>query len=472
MILQNNIYNIEESAVYFFSSFDSLQTINLDQVQIDFVKKFFIDEKDFLHLNFYYKSIFLIYVPTNKKYPININGIAKKIYSISKELSIKIVNIIDFIHNNDNVLNLAESLSLLNYSFDKYFNKKPNDYSISVKVVSTDIKITSEIVKRNAAIKAVSIAKDIVNEPLSYMTAQKLGETISEIFKAYNVVTEIYGKKDIENFKMGGLLAVNRGSLEDPSFSVIKYEPENAVNEQAIVLVGKGIVFDTGGINLKPSGYLETMKCDKSGAAVVIGTIVALAEAKIPLKVYALVPATDNRPGANAYVPDDIITMYDGTTVEVLNTNAEGRLILADALAYAKQYKPQFVIDLATLTGAAIAAVGPKYAVILSNNENLENNLINSGYNTGEKLIKLPLWDDYSEELKSPIADMKNIGGKYAGAITAAKFLEHFTDYDWAHIDIAGPAFNENASENKPYGATAFGVRLLLNFLDIIANKN
>lgn len=387
-------------------------------------------------------------------------------------MSIKIVNIIDFIHNNDNVLNLAESLSLLNYSFDKYFNKKPNDYSISVKVVSTDIKITSEIVKRNAAIKAVSIAKDIVNEPLSYMTAQKLGETISEIFKAYNVVTEIYGKKDIENFKMGGLLAVNRGSLEDPSFSVIKYEPENAVNEQAIVLVGKGIVFDTGGINLKPSGYLETMKCDKSGAAVVIGTIVALAEAKIPLKVYALVPATDNRPGANAYVPDDIITMYDGTTVEVLNTDAEGRLILADALAYAKQYKPQFVIDLATLTGAAIAAVGPKYAVILSNNENLENNLINSGYTTGEKLIKLPLWDDYSEELKSPIADMKNIGGKYAGAITAAKFLEHFTDYDWAHIDIAGPAFNENASENKPYGATAFGVRLLLNFLDIIANKN
>lgn len=470
MIFQSDIYNVEESVVYLFSSFNFLSSMNLEKSQIDFARKYISNENNFLHINCYYKSVFLIYISENKKQ--NFNKIAKKIYFITKQLSINELNIIDFNHNTINILNLAEYIVLLNYSFNKYKNVKDKDYYICIKLISNKINLVNEIVKINASNKAVNIAKNIVNEPLSYMTAKKLAETIESLFKTYNIKTEILGKKDIENLKMGGLLAVNKGSIEEPSFSIIKYEPENAINEQAIVIIGKGIVFDTGGINLKPSGFLETMKSDKSGAAVVVASIVALVEAKIPLKVYALVPATDNRPGANAYVPQDIITMYDGTTVEVLNTDAEGRLILADALAFAKQYNPLFVIDIATLTGAAIAAVGTKASIILSNDELLENNLIKAGFTTNEKLVKLPLWDEYYEELKSPIADLKNIGGKYAGAITAAKFLEHFTNYKWAHIDIAGTSFNETDLEKNSYGATAFGVRLLFNFFSSFVNNN
>ncbi|HUM32692.1 MAG TPA: M17 family metallopeptidase, partial [Bacteroidales bacterium] len=197
----------------------------------------------------------------------------------------------------------------------------------------------------------------------------------------------------------------------------------------------------------------------------VIGLFCAVAMAKLPLKLIGLIPATDNRPGNNAYVPQDIITMFDGTTVEVLNTDAEGRLILADALAYAKKYSPELVIDIATLTGAAIVAVGEKVSAIMGNAKNEIKTFYNIGLEQWERVIEFPLWDDYKELIKSDVADLKNVGPRWGGAITAAKFLEHFTDYPWIHLDIAGPAYSESRDSYRGIGGTGFGVRLIFNFL-------
>jgi leucyl aminopeptidase len=278
---------------------------------------------------------------------------------------------------------------------------------------------------------------------------------------------EVLTKKKIESLKMGGLLAVNRGSIDPPTFSILEYKPSGAKNKRPVVLVGKGIVFDTGGLSLKPtSDSMDYMKSDMSGAAAVAGTFYAIARSRVPVYIIGLVPATDNRPDGNAYVPGDVIKMYDGTNVEVLNTDAEGRMILADALSYAKQFDPELVINLATLTGAAAIAIG-KYGIVGMGNarRDVMEKLIESGYKVNERIAEFPFWDDYNELIKSDIADLKNIGGKHAGAITAGKFLEHFTDYPFIHLDIAGPAFNKKPDSYRGKGGSGVGVRLLFDFL-------
>jgi leucyl aminopeptidase len=264
---------------------------------------------------------------------------------------------------------------------------------------------------------------------------------------------------------MGGLLAVNRGSVQEPTFNILTYKPKNAKNKQPIVLVGKGVVYDTGGINLKPTGYLETMKSDMSGSAVVSGLIKAVAANNLPVYIIVLVPATDNRPGKDAIVPGDIITMYNGKTVEIINTDAEGRLVLADGLSFSEKYNPQLVISVATLTGAAKAAFGDRVIAGMGNANNQLADLISAGFETGERVAELPFWDDYGEEVKSKIADLKNLGGKTAGAITAGKFLENFTDSPYIHLDIAGVSFLEKDDYYRPAGGTATGVRLLYQFI-------
>jgi leucyl aminopeptidase len=211
----------------------------------------------------------------------------------------------------------------------------------------------------NRIIEAVFITRDLVNEPVGYLNAERLGQSIQDLAKTYGFTAEVFNKKKIDSLKMGGLLAVNQGSIDPPTFSVMEWKPAGAQNSKPIVLVGKGVVYDTGGVNLKtPPGSMDTMKCDMGGAASVIGTMVAIAANQLPLHVIGLVPATDNRLGGNALVPGDIITMHSGTTVEIINTDAEGRLILGDALSFAKKYDPELVIDLATLTGNAVVAIG------------------------------------------------------------------------------------------------------------------
>jgi leucyl aminopeptidase len=217
---------------------------------------------------------------------------------------------------------------------------------------------------------------------------------------------------------------------------------------------------------------MDYMKCDMAGAGVVIGVLYLISKLKLPLHVIGLVPATDNRPGENAYVPGDVIKMYDGSFVEVLNTDAEGRMILADALHFAKQYEPEFVFDFATLTGAAAVAIGPQACVTMGNVDQEIKDLVSaSGFQTYERVVEFPLWEEYGEEIKSSIADIKNVGGAYGGAITAGKFLEHFTDYPWYHFDIAGVAFLHGDSTYKVKGGTGFGVRLMYAFLEAYLNK-
>lgn len=265
---------------------------------------------------------------------------------------------------------------------------------------------------------------------------------------------------------MGGLLAVNKGSEQPPTFAILDYKPKGKA-KKTVALVGKGVTFDSGGISLKPAQGMDEMKSDMSGAAVVIAAVEAAASLGLPLRVVGLVPATDNMPGGSAQKPGDVITTMSGITVEVGNTDAEGRLILADALSYAKkEYNPDVIIDLATLTGACIVALGNSVAGLFSNDEKLAESIFEAGQSSGEKVWRLPLWDEYDELIKSDVADVHNTGGRGAGTITAAKFLEKFIDGHkrWAHIDIAGPAFLAKGGSKTP-GATGFGVRLLLDLL-------
>jgi leucyl aminopeptidase len=306
-----------------------------------------------------------------------------------------------------------------------------------------------------------------VNEPVITLNAIALSSAIQKLGKTYGFSVKVLHKNEIQKLKMGGLLGVNRGSDDPPTFNILEYKPKTAKNKNPLILVGKGVVYDTGGYNLKISGFMSTMKCDMAGAAAVIGAFCAIAANKLNAHVIGLIPATDNRIGHNALVQDDIITMYDGTTVEIQNTDAEGRLILADALSYAKKYHPKLVIDLATLTGAAAAVTG-HYGIGLMGTADKKTiqQLMESGEEVYERCIEFPFWKEFDELLKSEIADLKNIGGAVGGASTAGKFLKHFTDYPWIHLDIAGPAFiKEGAKGYQQKGATGVGVRLLYNFV-------
>ena len=381
---------------------------------------------------------------------------------------IKRISIVHIDGSYEAVVAFAEGLALADYQFIKYFKDKKKKKSsleeIRLVVPLADDRIIAEL---GHVVEAVYLARDLVNEPLSYLNAKQLAKEIAGMGKSAGFKVDIMHRKKIEALKMGGLLAVNMGSIDPPTFSVLEYKPANARNKKPIVLVGKGIVFDTGGLSLKPTpDSMDYMKSDMSGAAAVAGIFYAIAKSNIPVHLIGLIPATDNRPDGNAYVPGDVIKMYDGTTVEVLNTDAEGRMILADALAYAKQFKPELVIDLATLTGAAAAAIGNLGIVTMGNaGREFMDKLVESGNRVHERIAEFPFWDDYSDLIKSDIADLKNMGGKFAGAITAGKFLEHFTDYPYIHLDIAGVAFNKKTESYRGKGGSGVGIRLLFDFL-------
>ncbi len=362
---------------------------------------------------------------------------------------------------------LAEGLALTNYQFLKYLSpEKAKQHALMEILLADDGLMDDHVEKLDNLVRAVYLSRDLVNEPLSYLTAVKLSSEIEKMGQEAGFSVEVFNKKKIESLKMGGLLAVNKGSTDPPTFSILTWKPSNAVNERPLVLVGKGVVFDTGGLSLKPTlDSMDYMKCDMGGAAAVAGAFYALAKNGLPLWVVGLIPATDNRPDGNAYVPGDVVTMHDGTTVEVLNTDAEGRMLLADALRYAKLYDPELVIELSTLTGSAHMAID-KYGIVGMGNASREvmENLKSSGEYTAERIAEFPFWDEYKEQLKSDIADLKNIGGKFAGAITAGKFLEHFTDYPYIHLDIAGPSFNKVPFKYFGKGGSGVGVRILYNF--------
>lgn len=389
------------------------------------------------------------------------------IYGAAKKDKIQGICIYDLIGDKALTLALTEGIALSTYQFDKYKTDKKDVLKEFNLWVASAVLNQGDLDELKHVVNAVFVTRNLVNEPVSTLNVEELSETISELGAIHGFDVEIFNKAKLEALKFGGLLGVNKGSVDPPAFHILEWKPQDAKNSRPVVLVGKGVVFDTGGINLKtPPGSLDDMKSDMGGAASVVGALVAVSSNKLPIHVVGLIPATDNRPGGNAIVPGDILTMHNGKTVEVLNTDAEGRLILADALSYSKNYKPELVIDLATLTGSAVMALG-QYATVGMGTASDEvfAELEAAGECVYERIVRFPFWDEYGELIKSDIADIKNLGGREAGAITAGKFLSHFVDGPWIHLDIAGPAFVKKEDSYRGTGASGVGVRLLYEFM-------
>ncbi len=368
---------------------------------------------------------------------------------------------------------LVEGFMLASYRFLRY-KTETDGYTgadrLVLHVVDQDKGSRRGVERGRVVAEAVMTARDLVNTSPDDKTATAFARSIEKLGRKHGFSTSVWGKQLIEEEGMRGLLAVNRGSQEPPSFTILEWKPENASNEWPIVLVGKGIVFDTGGLSLKPTkDSMDHMKADMAGAAAVAGAMEAIARLELPIYVVGLIPATDNRPGENAYVPGDVIRMHSGKTVEVLNTDAEGRLVLADALSYAKTYRPSLVIDIATLTGAQVVALGSEVAAVMTNDRSGAGERLDSiegaGRRSGDLVHRMPMLEHYGKQIESDVADIKNVGGREAGTITAGKFLEHFVDYPWIHVDIAGPSFITSEKPYRAKGGTGFGVRLLVEFL-------
>jgi leucyl aminopeptidase len=370
------------------------------------------------------------------------------------------------------VEDFAEGLLLSLYSFDKYKTKKEEgkkDNSLKKILLHGDI-AEKDIKWLVELTNAVYFSRDLINEPVNHLNAPALAEEIRKSGEAAGFRVEVLTKGKIEALKMGGLLAVNKGSVDPPVFCILEWKPSDALNKNPIVLVGKGIVYDTGGLNIKTGEFMAGMNGDMAGAATVTGVLYTLAKTGIPLYVIGLVPSTDNRPGGNAYTQGDIITMYNKTTVEVGNTDAEGRIILADAISYASKYNPELIIDIATLTGSAAMTFGNQAIAVMTNADKKYINMISEcGDDVYERIAELPFWDEYSDLLKSDIADIRNIGGREAGAITAGKFLESFAEFPLIHMDIAGTEMLKKDDFYRLKNGPASGLRLLATFLKRLA---
>lgn len=371
-------------------------------------------------------------------------------------------------------MGFVEGMLLASYTFDAYKTdpKKCIHPFDKLSLVHQEIEI-KDIEELLIIARAVEKCKDLVNEPYCGLNAEGLASAFVNMSHEAGINVEVWHKDKIESEKMGGLLAVNKGSVDPPTFTIMTYKPNGAINERPLVFVGKGLVYDTGGLNLKPGDYMNDMKEDMAGAAMMASAIYAVASLGLPVYIVGLFPSTDNRPCGNAYASGDIINMYDGTNVEVVNTDAEGRLILADALAFAKSYSPFLVVDSATLTGAASRAIGPFGIAAVQQKADKYMSLIKQcGNNTYERIAEFPFWEEYDELIKSEIADIKNCGPGEAGMITAGRFLAHFTDYPYLHLDIAGVAMFANKKDYINKGASGYGVRLMVDFVKTLAINN
>lgn len=416
------------------------------------------------------ESLTVVFIDDSKEVYKTLENARKAGYSLVKFFNAQKVAkaVVSSVSSDANLtLAFAEGAALTSYQFLKYKTKEKAANSF-VELLLADKNVSkASLAELQIVIESNLLARTLVNEPLSYLTAVQLSKEIQKTGKDAGFKVEVLDKKKITALKMGGLLSVNRGSICPPTFNILEYKPAKAKNKKPIVLVGKGVVYDTGGLSLKPTpNSMDMMKCDMGGAAAVIGTFNAIAKLKLPIHVVGLIPATDNRPGEDAYVPGDVVEMMNGINVEVLNTDAEGRMILGDALAFASRYKPELVLDFATLTGAAKAAIGRYGTIVMGTaSDAVKQKLIASGNNVYERLVEFPFWEEYGSLIKSDVADIKNVGGASAGMITAGKFLEHFVDYPWLHFDIAGTAYDITEDNYRGKYATGVCVRLLVDYL-------
>ncbi len=370
----------------------------------------------------------------------------------------------------------AEMPQFALYKFEAYIQKKKDQKSWNENLPSKleivcsakqNVRVLSQVIERSEKItEAVIRARDINNQPANVMTPEELADVAVKLAKEKKLGCEVFGPAELKKHKMGGVLAVGQGSENSPRFVVLEYGKEHK-SKGTICLVGKGVTFDTGGISLKPGSRMDEMKYDKSGAVAVISTLALLADLKPAVHVVGLTPLVENNVSNNPQRPGDIITFMNGKTAEILNTDAEGRLILADALSYAAKYEPSAILDIATLTGAVVATLGDKASGMLGNNDKLKDQICKAGEATGERVWELPLWDEYAEAIKGHHSDLYNIGGPYGGTITAAMFLKEFVPENtpWVHLDIAGTAWTTAPRFDCQKGATGMGVRLFAEFV-------
>jgi leucyl aminopeptidase len=368
----------------------------------------------------------------------------------------------------------AEGFLLSSYSYNKYRSAKDNGYAgpktltISSPSLSDGARSRAILEGVEATCEAVCFARDLVNEIPSVKVPAHLASAARSLSRGTRVRCDVWQGEKLRREKMNGILGVSAGSRNGGALIHLTYRPARRA-KATVAIVGKGITFDSGGLSLKPAKGMETMKMDMSGAAMVLGIMRALPKLAPSVEVHGFVAAAENMPGHGAQKPGDIIRFRNGKTAEVLNTDAEGRLVLADALCLAAELEPDCIVDAATLTGACIVALGPRIAGILGNDQKLVDKLIECGNESGESLWQLPLVEDYEDDIKSSIADIRNIGGGYAGTISAALFLRHFVGKTrWAHLDIAGPAWTDRNLPYLPKGGTGFGIRTLLAWLDQI----
>lgn len=355
-----------------------------------------------------------------------------------------------------------------NYAFDKFKSDRKKATAITINLIYDKISSAKKAISITENIMSgVFFARDLQNEPAINLTPDLLARRVKKTLSSNSISVKIFDEKQVAKMKMGGLLGVGMGSENPPRFIVGHYKSKSNSANKKIAIVGKGVTFDSGGISIKPAQNMGMMKADMSGAAVVAGILLAAAKSKLPFEIYGIIPAAENMVSGKAMRPGDIIATSSGKTIEVDNTDAEGRMILADALHYASQLKPDLIIDLATLTGACAVALGEFTAGLFSKTDSLADELFQASQTTYDRIWPLPMWDEYHSLNKSDVADVKNVGGRWGGAITAAKFLENWVDKNipWAHLDIAGPAMPNTINNYSKTFMTGFGVRLLFEFL-------
>ena len=378
-------------------------------------------------------------------------------------------NTINKNNSTNDFLNFVHGFNLKSYSFNKYRTQE-KIYKMKLNVFNKNITLVEKnYFKYKCVESGVDLARDLVSEPPNFLNPKKYVEIIKKLSSlGINIV--VYNELQMKKLGMNAILGVGQGSINESYLVTLEWKGNKNSKEKPLAFVGKGVCFDTGGISLKPAKFMEEMKYDMAGSAVVIGLLKTLASRKAKINAIGIVGLVENMPGGNAQRPGDIVKSFSGKTIEILNTDAEGRLVLADALSFAeKKFNPKIIVDLATLTGAIIISLGQEYAGLFSNNDLLANRIFETGHKVGEKVWRLPLDKNYNKLMDSTIADVQNInysGG--AGSITAAEFLQRFilNNTPWAHLDIAGMAFSKKAANLNPSGATGFGVRLLNKFCE------
>lgn len=472
-ILRISQVSKDQSVICILGSNVIPEYLTLSNSEKEFAGKRLNEKEEFIFINSYNKCTYLVRLKEGKSHYKTREELRKTAYNI--RILIKENNHTELVIASDHaykgaVEDFTEGLLLSIYSFDKYKTKEKGEgkkcYPAKL-LIHGDVQESEWIVNIT---DAAYFTRDLINEPVNHLNATALAGEIKKIGDSAGFKVEVLNKGKIEALKMGGLLAVNKGSVDPPVFCILEWHPENCLNKKPYILVGKGIVYDTGGLNIKTGNFMAGMNADMAGAAIVTGVLYMAAKSGLPLHIIGLVPSTDNRPGGNAYTQGDIITMFNKMTVEIGNTDAEGRLILADAISYASKYNPELIIDIATLTGSAAMTFSNQAIALMTNADRKYINLLEEcGNNVYERIAELPMWEEYGELLKSDIADMKNIGSREAGAIIAGKFLERFAEFPLIHLDIAGTEMLKKDDFYRLKNGPGSGLRLLSTFMKRLA---